>query len=208
MATEQARAVPDPRRPARRRKALRRYSAGNTRRAPSLRRPRALLTPECFDDHRPDLLARTSCTDPVLDDAGVVIEARRRGGSVSAPSICSGEGGVEDDDAADLDVELRGGDAHGRPMPGAAPGVALSQPGRQHVEDLGEVGLGVEPVQLARRDERGEADDCGAGVVVGRRRARRGHPEAIPLKARSEWFGPGVGSHRRESGAGRSCRTA
>ena len=54
----------------------------------------------------------------------------------------------------------------GGPVLGCELEIAVAGPVRQHAEDLGEIALGVEPVQLARRDERKEVGG-GLGVVVG-----------------------------------------
>ncbi len=53
--------------------------------------------------------------------------------------------------------------------------------------DLGEVGLGVEPVQLARRDEREVAPAAALAWSSEPKKSQARRPEAIhPLKARSE----------------------
>src|SRR5690606_24907150 len=72
-----------------------------------------------------------------------------------------------DRDGADLPGELDRveADSGGRPVAGRELEIAFVRPVRHDVDDLGQVGLGVEAVQLAAGDQ-GEAVRCGRGVIV------------------------------------------
>ena len=61
---------------------------------------------------------------------------------------------------------LRDARPRGGPVLGGELEIATARPVGQDVDDLGEVALGVEPVELTGRDEREEVGG-GAGVIVG-----------------------------------------
>ena len=91
---------------------------------------------------------------------------------------------------------------------GSSGQVAIARPIGQHVDVLGQVGLGVEPVQLAGHYEPKEVGGS-AGVVVGAEEYPCLATARLPRRARSECLLV-MGNRRssRKRGRAASCLTA